>query len=187
MQRTVLVTLTLVALFGAACGNDSPQDGSAATTTSSTVERTDTSLGAPPHGCPGASDDSPTTFDSSEGTYAVFITAFPSADAPLTFDVVHWMSGEPAREAYEADHPEEPGGPPNGFYVRNESTETRSAPIDDDAQVWLVNLAEDADSGLDSATPADLASYLQDREPTDVFWLTFDEGTMVEACEQYRP
>ncbi len=62
----------------------------------------------------------------------------------------------------------------------------RSAVLDAGAEVWLVDLAIDSDADVDLRTRDELGSLLASRHQS-LFWLTFDEGIIVEVCEQYRP
>ena len=183
--------MTALSLFGAGCGDQAAEpfgDDPGSTTsssvgTSTTVNTTEPSSSHPPENCPGASANSPATFHAERGTYAAFITAFPSADSEVTFDVVQWLTGQRARDAYREDNPDEGDeGPPNDYHVRNESEQTRSAPLAENVRVWLLDHVT-----LRAATPAELSDYLEGRGAGDIFWLTFDDGSIVETCLQYRP
>ncbi|MBW3536561.1 MAG: hypothetical protein KY395_02155 [Actinobacteria bacterium] len=196
MRRMVLAVLVAGLVGAAACGDDEVAD--TVTTTTSTAQSppaVDTTTPAPApetqslQSCPGASGNSPATFDGGSGTYAAFIVEFIAADIPLSFDVVQWMTGEAAREAYREDHPEDPEGPPNDYYVRNQSTKTRDADVRSDAKVWLVKMEEDSDADVDRATFEELSSYNENSEGGSfhIFWLTFENDKIVEICEQFRP
>lgn len=202
MQRAAVAVLVLLAMFGAACGDSDTADTVATTTSTSAVttapESPATVDPAAPEpepqpqslqSCPGATGNSPATFDGGSGTYAAFIVEFIAADIPLSFDVVQWMTGEAARKAYSEDHPEDSEGPPNDYYVRNESTRTREADVASDARVWLVKLEEDSDADVDRATFEELSSYNENSEGGSfhIFWLTFQNDEIVEICEQFRP
>lgn len=196
MQRIAVAVLALVAMFGSACG-DSDMADPVATTTSTSESPTTVDTTAPPpepepqslQSCPGATGSSPGTFDGGSGTYAAFIVEFIAADIPLSFDVVQWMTGEAARKAYREDHPEDPEGPPNDYYVRNQSAQTREAEVASDAKVWLVKLDEDADADVDRATFEELSSHNESSEGRSfhIFWLTLENDEIVEICEQFRP
>ena len=81
----------------------------------------------------------------------------------------------------------ESDGPPNDYWVRNESEKTRSANLAADAEIWMVKLEVDGDADVNRATSEELSGYLEDRPAVDTFWLTFDRGAVVEICEQYVP
>jgi len=126
-------------------------------------------------------------FDDAAGTYAANITEVDSASPSVSFDVVQWLSGQDAIDAYHEDNPSDPDGPPNDYYIVNDSEQVRTAPIADDATVWLVRLATDSDAAVDPGTVEELPGYLDAGFESDVYWLTFDDGEVTEICEQYRP
>ena len=197
MRRSLTLLLLAVLVSGAACGEDEPAETATSTTTSTSRSSTTadvaptTAPDAPQslQSCPGATGNSPATFDGATGTYAAFIAEFVAEDVPLTFDVVQWMTGETARKAYQEDHPEDPEGPPNDYYVRNESAQTRQADVASDARVWLVKMEEDADADVDRATFEELGSHNENSEgpSAHIYWLTFENEQIVEICEQFRP
>ena len=197
MRTRVAALLLAILLFSAACGDDGPSETPTSTTGSTATSSTtvDVATTAAPdapqslQSCPGATGDSPATFDGASGTYAAFIAEFVAEDVPLTFDVVQWMTGETAREAYQEDHPDDPEGPPNDYYIRNQSAQTRQADVASDARVWLVKMEEDEDADVDRATFEELGSHNENSEgrSTHLYWLTFDDDTIVEICEQFRP
>jgi hypothetical protein len=129
----------------------------------------------------------------SDGTYAVTVLGM-SGTAPaalsLDFDVVRWLTGEPAVEAYMAAHPEDPDaadGPPNDYFVLNEHEAIRTAPVAPDADVWLVRLGETGSTEVKPASVDELPEYLTTGSAGGPYWLTFAAGTIVGVCEQYRP
>ena len=203
MRRLAVFALSAV-LFLAACGDDpSPErDGGqgAPAAGSVTTGAPDTTGGTslPPRvtqppkrvrekaACEGSDRSSPATFAEDAGIYAVHIVEFVASDVPVTFDVIQWLVGEDARRAYEEDTGDG-GGPPNDYWVRNVSDKTRSANMAADAPIWMVKMAVDENADVDRATSEELSGYLEGRPPTDIFWLTFDRGAVVEICEQFVP
>ncbi len=136
--------------------------------------------------CPRAVDNSPSTFDADSGTYAVLITDFRAPDSLLTFDVVQWTSGEQALQAFEQDTGDSVG-PPNDYYLRNESTKTRSAPLAPEARLFLTHFWSGDAIDLEPAQVRELPSYLKSMGGRALFWLTFQGGRIIEACEQWTP
>jgi hypothetical protein len=103
-------------------------------------------------------------------------------------DVVQWLTGDQARLAYQADNPDDPDGPPNDYYIRNEDPLLRTLEVAPDAEVGLVFLTEDGDPDVDPATFEDLAGYVaRDEGRAAVFWLTLRDGVVTAIEEQYRP
>jgi hypothetical protein len=129
----------------------------------------------------------------SDGTYAVTVLGMSGtapAELSLDFDVVQWLTGEPAVEAYMAAHPEDPDaadGPPNDYFVLNEHEAMTSAPFAPDADVWLVRLARTGSADVEPGAVDELSEYLTTGSGGGPYWLTFAAGTIVGVCEQYRP
>lgn len=151
------------------------------------------STSQPPLGdgaCPNrAKESSPAEFDDSEGTYAAYITGFDSQKAQASFDVIQWLSGSEAVKEYRETHPDDPEGPSNDYWTRNDNLLVRSAPVARDAVIMLVRLATDQSAGVSEGTLAELPTYLKSEGvfPETVWWLTFKAGTVTEICEQYTP
>lgn len=168
------------------CGSESPpdSDGSSSATTDATAGSSTSRLSV--DRCPHKMENSPAEFDPAAGTYAVYITDFPTPQSLLTFDVVQWMSGERAREAFEQETGD-PGGPPNDYYVANESTETRSSPVAADARVLLTYFLQGAGLAPKSAKVEELPAYVKSVGLEIFYWLTFESGEITEVCEQWVP
>ncbi len=136
--------------------------------------------------CPNRSrGSSPAVFDENSGTYAVTIESFNSGPVTVSFDVVQWLSGQAAAEAYREEFPDEPDARP-GYWVRNTNPTVRTAPVAASADVLLVRLHTDSSADVSEGTLAELPDYL-DQTPLNVWWLTLDAGTVIAICEQYTP
>jgi hypothetical protein len=137
---------------------------------------------------------SPREFDAAGGRYAVDLIEVDSARRSVAFDVIQFLVGDAAAEAYHRDVPEDPLGPPGDYYIVNDNPKVRDAPVDLDVDVRLVRLPDDADADLDAASFEELPSYLAEfgsgdegQRLSNPFWLTFVDGTVTEICEQYVP
>lgn len=199
MRRALIggALLAVVSLSG--CANESTADkssggpGAAGTdSTTGTSAATQSPSASPPYSerawvddCPNQMENSPAEFDPSGGTYAAHITDFPTPESPLTFDVVQWMTGGRARDAFEKESGDPNGGLPNDYNVANESTQTRSAPLADDARVWLTFFSQGATIMPKSATIEELPAYVKSAGPEIEYWLTFEDGKITELCEQW--
>lgn len=181
-----MLALLVTAVLGSACGDDSTSESASTTTTTTPTITTATGSPASANCTPDTTASSPATFDGDRGQYATYLTAVEGRQA--TFDVIQWLSGEDAEKAYAEDNPDDDGGgPPNDYHIRNDSQQTRTAAIADGATVRLVRLAEDSDADLDQGTVEELPAYLQQAGETATFWLTFDDETITDVCEQYQP
>jgi hypothetical protein len=113
-----------------------------------------------------------------------------SAIAPTTA-----LGGPYRDEAYHRDHPDDPEGPPNDYYIVNASSQTYTADVAADVRVRLVRLAQDGNADLDPGTFEELPGYLMSapREPGSpylsslTFLLSVRGSQVVDICEQYRP
>ncbi|MGH9268312.1 MAG: hypothetical protein ACRD0D_09055, partial [Acidimicrobiales bacterium] len=87
-----------------------------------------------------------------DGRYAAYLVEAEVASHTLTFDVIQFLTGEAAAEAYRQDHPDDPEGPPNDYYIVNDDPGLRTEPVSKDVRVRLVRLGEDSDADLDPGT-----------------------------------
>ena len=111
-----------------------------------------------------------------------------SADPPtVSFDVLQWLVGQDAAEAYHEEYPEDPEGPPNDYWTRNQNPQLREAPVAEDADVRLVRLAADSNADVNPGTVAEIPEYLAEGFPSPIWWLTLDGGAVTAVCEQYVP
>jgi hypothetical protein len=126
--------------------------------------------------------------DLEDGRHAAYLTEVDAESRSVVADVVQWLTGDQARLAYQADNPDDPDGPPNDYYIRNEDPLLRTLEVAPDAEVGLVFLTEDGDPDVDPATFEDLAGYVaRDEGRAAVFWLTLRDGVVTAIEEQYRP
>lgn len=205
MTRRLLSIVGVIALVAVACGDSgAPDPSSAATstsaidpdssTTSSSAAETTTSTPATfvtERSCHDGSSEA--AFDDQRGVYATLLTGIDPAAPSLSFDVVQWLVGEDATDAWHEEYPDDPDGPPNGYFIKNENSAVRTAPVADDVVVRLVNLDEDADADLDPGTFAELPDYLAEQPDQNgsishtPYWLAFEAGEIVGICEQFTP
>ncbi len=187
-----------------ACGGDDDPDSTASTTASTPTaddDATTTSAATSPTSTgsvPPASATTPdgTPLDLEDGRHPVFLTSVDVAARTLGFDVVQFLTGQEAIDAWQAAYPDDPEGPPNDYFIVNENPRLRTAPVAGDATVMLVRLSEDSDADLDPGTFDELPAYLALSAPApgdgsalsySPFWLTIDAGAITGVEEQYVP
>lgn len=152
---------------------------------------------------PWNGSSSPSTFDG-DGTYATLLSDIDFDARLVTFDIVQSLAGDDAARAYFEDTGD-PEGPPNDYWVRNESGELRTLTIAADVRVWLVQLhidsePADGESSFDLLDdyfaavrgwwgPDALANeqYGYSMRSPDRFLLTVDGGEVTRICELYAP
>lgn len=111
----------------------------------------------------------------------------------VTVDAIQFLTGEEPSQAYAADHPDDPDGPPNDYYIRNENPRLRTVAVAPDVVVTVVWLGS---GGADSEDIAfkELPEYFAgDADPDDTFlwwapfWFTVTDGLVTAIEEQYLP
>lgn len=126
--------------------------------------------------------------DLADGRHPAYVVELSVAEREITVDVIQFLTGQEAVEAYQADNPADPEGPPNDYYILNENPMLRTGPLTADAQVRLVKLEQDADADLDDATLEELDEFLDSEgSPTVPFWITVSSGEITRVEEQYIP
>lgn len=128
-----------------------------------------------------------------DGRHPAYLHAIDVDGRTITVDVIQFLTGQAAVEAYQADHPDDPDGPPNDYYILNVNPRLRTLPVAVDVTVELVRLHENGDADLDPATWEELPSYLALTPPDDArlswnpHWLTVRDGQVIALEEQYLP
>jgi spore germination protein GerM len=123
----------------------------------------------------------PGTEELPDGRWFGYVTVPTGSD--LEFDLACWFSGVGAIEATLEDGEESP--PPNDYYIRNSSPETRTVPVASDVMVrWLP--PEDI-ANLADIPYADWVAIRPDRDWLPGVWLEVEGGTVISIEEQYQP
>ena len=134
-----------------------------------------------------------TTAADADGRHAVYLHGVDVDARTITVDVVNWLSGDEATEAYLAENPGEVDGPPNGYHITGIDGDLVTLPVADDVAVRLVRLSEDGDADLDAGTWDELPGYLSENRPDDgrlsynPYWIEVEAGSVVDVEEQYIP
>ncbi len=171
-------------LFLAGCTSSGDEEAGVSTTEVSTTEVSTTTEGRL-GGCPDRPEGSSSAEFSENGTFAVTIEGFDLEAATASVDVVQWLVGQAAADAYEAETGDD-GGPPNDYYVLNENPRLREVSIDDDAVVRLVRLSEDGSADVSNGTLAELPDYLVAGFSSTIWWFTFDRRHRRRALRAIR-
>lgn len=124
------------------------------------------------------------------GLYAAWVTSLSVPTRKLGVDIIQWLEGEDAVEAYQEEYPDDPFGPPNDYYIVNESRAERSFDVADDVEVRV--LGEGAT--LVAAEFDDLPAVMASRPATDdgfltynPYWIAVNNGEVTAICEQFIP
>lgn len=178
-MKTRLAIVIAVALFLlGACGSDDKQNDEAAVTTT-------TSTTAAPLEGPQAYVDSGNYVT---GLHMAKITKFDRTTRVVTYDVVQFLTGDAAKQAYTEDIGE---APDTDYYIRNQSKETRTVTLSDDAAFRVNNLGGFPPSDPDKGTEVDFdtfAAYFDAEQAFDsFFWISLEDGVATHVEEQYIP
>jgi hypothetical protein len=125
-----------------------------------------------------------------DGRHPVYLTGLDVEGRTVEFDLIQWLTGEAAREAYTADNPDDPGYPPNDYYIVNDNPRLRLLPVAGDVTVTVLEHGFEPMGIAFEELPAFVA---EDLSPDDgalwhnPFWLTVGDGTITEIEEQYIP
>jgi hypothetical protein len=145
----------------------------------------------------GAATTAPPTSPSGEpvledGRHPVYLTDIDTAARTLEFDLIQFLTGDEATAAYIEDNPDDPGGPPNDYYIVNDNPRLRRLSVAEALQVTVL----DWEGGFKPQViafadlPAQLAADLvpdDDRIWPSPFWLTVNDDTVTAIEEQYIP
>ena len=175
--------LAVLALALAACGADD-EAASTSTTASSSTSTSTSSTTVPSTTSPSA----PGETDLADGRHAVFMTEVDVTGRTVTVDVIQWLTGEEANEAYE-EETGDPSGVPNDYFIKNENPRLRTLAVSDDVEVQVVALGEDSDADLGPLPFVQLPDYIEGlRAPEGMTaWITVEGGVVTAVEEQYRP
>ena len=123
-----------------------------------------------------------------DGVHAVFLEGTDVAAGEIVVDVIQFLTGEEADQAYREDTGDE-GAVPNDFFIRNASQDQRTVRVSANVRVtvvWTGNEVRDSDVSFD-----ELPAYLQSRgaEGADriIFWAAVEYETVTRLYEQYVP
>jgi hypothetical protein len=127
-----------------------------------------------------------------DGRHPVYLTDIDTAARTVEFDLIQFLTGDEATAAYIEDHPDDPGGPPNDYYIVNDNPRLRRLSVAENIQVTVL----DWEGGFKPQViafadlPAQLAADLvpdDDRIWPSPFWLTVNDDTVTAIEEQYIP
>jgi hypothetical protein len=199
-RNTVTVVALTVAIAAAAVGvavatRDDGADRSQTTgstapaATAPSTTDADAGGGAATSASPTSPSGEPVLED---GRHPVYLTDIDKAARTVEFDLIQFLTGDEATAAYIEDHPDDPGGPPNDYYIVNDNPRLRRLSVAENVQVTVL----DWEGGFKPQViafadlPAQLAADLvpdDDRIWPSPFWLTVNDDTVTAIEEQYIP
>ncbi|MFN2590600.1 MAG: hypothetical protein ABR518_07495 [Actinomycetota bacterium] len=147
---------------------------------------------------PSSGSPSPTASASpslEDGRHFGFLESVDIDASPhsLVFDKADFLTGEEANEAAREDGAIGQGeSVPNDYYVHNRNELRRTLTFDDDVELVVLDWTNCCEPRVGELEPF-AAAFDQDqpsgayRGPTSPYWVTVEDGQVVEIEEQYLP
>jgi hypothetical protein len=104
----------------------------------------------------------------------------------LTFDLVVWLTGQAAKDAWLTDHPGETDGPPNDYYIVNNNTRRRVLYLADNVPVIVARGGSPTETEQITVSQLLNPPYIDDLQDRMV-WLTVSGGLVTKIEEQWVP
>lgn len=189
LAPAITAMLAMTAL--AACGDG---DDTSTTKPRSATKNVEIEDASPPSILPSTpSPSTPLAAVLEDGRHPAYLTDIDTPARTITLDLVQFLTGDEAKRVYAEDHPEDPNGPPNDYYIVNDNPRLRTLPVVPGAAVTVAWL-EPGSLGAETISFEELPDYFaQDIVPSDPylwydpFWLTVEDGRVVSVAEQYIP
>ena len=187
---TVAVAVVVVGGL-AGCGPDakSTSSGTPSTASPSAATVAASSTGAPASQAPSAS---PVLAD---GRSAVYLTTVDTGHRAITFDLIEFLTGDSAKQAWKKANPgSDEDGPDDDYFIVNDNPKLRTLPV---AGTVTVSVLQNGGGSPDpmSITFAAFPAYLTKAKPDtsdhqlsyNPFWITVQNGQIVKIEEQFVP
>jgi hypothetical protein len=117
-----------------------------------------------------------------DGRYQVRMKRVDVAGRTIYVDLVQILTGDAAARAYHVEHPEDPDGPPNDYYVINQEEDAWRVPVAAGAKITVQH--------YNGATYEERPGELADVDDGGKGWnihMVVRDGAVVELHEHYRP
>ena len=127
-----------------------------------------------------------------DGRHPAYLTRIDVVGHSADFDLIQFLTGAEAIAAWDERHPDDPGGPPNDYFIINDNPQLRRLPVTDDVAVTVLDMNGGfrpvvvAFADLPTELAAGPVPYEHRLEVTP-FWLTVDDATITAIDEQYIP
>lgn len=189
VRRGVVVGCALAAVLVAAGCVKKATPGASATTPASLAT---TPAASPSLGSEEGAGAAPVLPD---GRHPVYLTGLDVTGRKLTFDLIQFLTGEEAKKAWVAAHPDEPDGPPNDYFIVNQNPKLRTMDFADPVTVIIVDMSGGGVGSKEIAL-AGLPARLADTKPAEAgdkrlsynpYWLTVEHNKITRIEEQFLP
>jgi hypothetical protein len=189
VRRTIVVGCALTAvLVAAGCAKKANTGGTSAPPTGlATSPAASPSIGSEEGA--GAAPVLP------DGRHPVYLTGLDVAGRKVTFDLIQFLTGEEAKKAWVAAHPDEPDGPPNDYFIVNQNPKLRTMDFAEPVTVVIVDMSGGG-VGSKEISLAALPARLVETTPAEAgdkrlsynpYWLTVAHNKVTRIEEQFLP
>ena len=196
MRRILaLVGLTLMlTLVASACGEDTePVASPSPASPSPSVSETPSPSAEPSETeSPEPSETSSPTPELDDGRHFGYIRSIDTASQTMVFDLAYFLTGDEANEAAEEHGDEVPV--PNDYYIVNDNPKLRTLAVAPDVEIWVIDWGNCCDPVKGEVQPF-VDAFGTKQHAWDAmyqgaesqYWVTVDDGVVVEIEEQYLP
>lgn len=192
--RAAMAVLAVTVSLLVGCGDDGTDAGAPASPTSRAETETPAATARPAETERPADTEMPTEpAELEDGRHPGYIASIDVEGRSVTVDVIQFLTGADAVAAYAEDHPDDPDGPPNDYYIRNVNPRLRTIPVATDVAVSVIWL-ESGGADTENITFDELPSYFATNPDPDSpyewwapFWLTVRDGQVTVMEEQFIP
>ena len=190
MRRIAVASLAVAAMITVSCG--SADEGTLVSPSPAATAEPGVTL--PPSLTKAPTTEPPTTAALDDGRHFGYVKGMDASAKTLVFDLAYFLSGEEANKAAAEDGVIEAGETvDNDYYIRNQNTRLRTVPYASSVKITLVNWPDCCSNPVDGDVSKFVASFQPSGKddlymgPDSQYWLTVQDGTVVQIEEQYLP
>jgi len=187
---TSLTLVVVLALGAGACSAKSNSTGSLG--------------GASPTPLGPAPSDSSTTASTAatsaapilpDGRSPVYLTKIDVSKRTITFDLIEFLTGDAAKQAWQKAHPGSSDGPDNDYYIVNDNPKLRTLPVANPVDFKVVDPEHPSGVADKTISFEGATAYFVALKPDqsdhklywDPFWITVSGGVVTKIEEQFLP
>lgn len=190
VRMTSLALVAVLALGAGACSAKSNSTGSLS-------GASPTPLGSAPSGSSAATStpsNSPTPI-LPDGRSPVYLTKIDVGKRTITFDLIEFLTGDAAKQAWQKANPGSTDGPDNDYFIVNDNPKLRTLPVADPVEFKVVDPEHPSGTADKSISFEGATAYFVALKPDqsdhrlywDPFWITVANGVVTKIEEQFLP
>ena len=193
VRVTSLALVAVLALGAGACSAKSGSTGSlGGVSTAPSSAPSDTGSGT---GTATATPSPSPTPILPDGKSPVYLTKIDAGKRTITFDLIEFLTGDAAKQAWQKANPGSTDGPPNDYFIVNDNPKLRTLPVADPVQFLVVDQEHPSGIADKSISFEGATAYFVALKPDqsdhrlsyDPFWITVSHGVVTKIEEQFLP